>query len=698
MRKITVRSRILLMLLFVSLLSCIIIGFLAADYGENVITTETISQLDLIRSSKEDQIKSYFNDTGNFVEVMGQNQTIIEAAKEFSAAYSRLANDSLPKECSLALNRYYDDFMGKLGQNMEIKKDPELYIPFSVEGCYLQYEYIVNNTYPLGDKNLLIDANDGSEYSKIHRKYHNYFQLFIEKYHFHDVFLVDLNTGDIIYSFEKETDFATNLYAGPYRGSNLAELAKSLRTNSDLQSATVQDFAPYRPSYGAPAAFVGIPLTEDGRTVAGLIFQLPIDEIDRIMTNNGSWEEDGLGKTGETFLVGEDEYMRSVSRFYLQDSAGYRKSLLKSGETSSNVDKIYRYGTTTLQQRINSKNIQKALNGQESYAYETGYRGEEVLSTFEPLEIKGLNWVVVAAKDYDEAMIPGKKFNRRVLILTIILILVITLLASWMSQRFVRPIKKLSVAARKIIDGDTGHRVQIKSRDEFGELAKSFNTMVDEVNSQKDELRQQSEFSSELLKNFVPADFTNRLKKGEKAFAEEYKNLTLILIDIAGFNELLKRLGADQSVKILSDIMEAFDTAAEANQIERIRTIGDSYFAACGLFEPRLDHTNRAVQFAKEAQQLIKQVNLNHKTQLDVQVSLNNGDIIAGIIGNENFSFDVWGRTVNNLFKMNRLDADGEILVMDNVRERLTSMYDFEPLDQAAEQGLVAYKLKDKTK
>ena len=114
------------------------------------------------------------------------------------------------------------------------------------------------------------------------------------------------------------------------------------------------------------------------------------------------------------------------------------------------------------------------------------------------------------------------------------------------------------------------------------------------------------------------------------------------------------------------------------------------------MFEPRLDHTNRSVIFAKETQQLIKQINLTHNTELDVQIALANGDVIAGIIGNENFSFDVWGPTVGSVFNMNNLDADGEIIVMDNVRERLVDLYDFEPMKTTTSNGTVVYKLKDK--
>ncbi|MGB6150519.1 MAG: adenylate/guanylate cyclase domain-containing protein [Pricia sp.] len=698
MRKFSVRSRIMLMLLFVSLLACIVLSVLGASYGKKVITDETISQLNLIRSSKEDQITSLLTDSGNFVEVMAQNQTIIDAAKEFSTAFSKLANDSLPKECSLALNRHYEVFMDRLSENMEIKKDVMLYLPNSVEGCYLQYEYIVNNPNPLGNKNLLTDPNDGSEYSKVHKKYHDYFELFIEKYGFYDVFLVDLNSGDVVYSAEKETDFATNLYAGPYRGSNLATLARSLRTNSDISAATFQDFQTYRPSYGAPAAFVGVPITEDGRPIAGLVFQMSIDEINRIMTNDGDWEQDGLGKTGETFLLGEDGYMRSISRFFLEDSLAYGKSLIHTGESQKTIDKINRYGSTTLLQQIDADYIDSALNGESGTVTEIGYRGEKVLSSYEPLRFEGFNWIVVAEKDYDEFMIPVDRFNKRMLIQTVILILLITLLALWMSRRFVRPINKLSEAAGKIISGDSEHRVDIKSKDEFGELGQSFNTMVDEVNKQKSELRSQSRFSSELLENFVPKEFVSRLKKGEKAFAQEYTNLTLMLIDIAGFSDLLETLGPDRSVKILSDVMEAFDVAATDNEVERIGTVGDSYFAACGLFEPRLDHTNRSVRFVKETQQLIKQINLTHNVKLDLQISMSNGNVIAGIIGNENFSFDVWGKTVGEVFKMNSLDADGEIIVMDNVRERLLDLYDFEAFEQPLKDGTTVFRLKEKLK
>lgn len=129
----------------------------------------------------------------------------------------------------------------------------------------------------------------------------------------------------------------------------------------------------------------------------------------------------------------------------------------------------------------------------------------------------------------------------------------------------------------------------------------------------------------------------------------------------------------------------------------------DSLPKECSLalnqhYEEFMNRLSNNMEIKKETQQLIKQINLTHNVQLDVQVSMSNGSVIAGIIGNENFSFDVWGPTVVEVFKMNSLDADEEIIVVDNVRERLLDLYEFETFEQLLKDGTTVFKLKEKTK
>lgn len=692
----TIRTRLMIMLLLVSLLACGVLSYVGSQYGYEVIGEEVTNQLTLVRAAKKSQIESYFHDISNFVEVMGQNEMVIDATKDFKLAFQKLAEKKLDANCSQALSEHYGVFLEKLVANIDAKPDVDLYYPKNIEGCYLQFEYIVDNPSSLGEKDDLIDAEDGSEYSRVHRKYHEYFRSLIKKFDFYDVFLIDLDKGDIVYSAYKETDFATNLFDGPYRTSNLADLARKLKMNSDLESATWMDFAAYRPSYGAPAGFIGVPLSSDGETVGALVFQLPVGEINGIMTGDENWAEDGLGESGESYLVGEDFMMRSISRFYLQDTVGYTEALIASGERQENIDQMYRFGTTILQQRIRSDAVLEALDGKTDTKIIKDYRGVKVISAYAPLGIDGLNWVILSEKDEAEAFIPALAFNRRMLITTIILVLIVTLLAMILSSRFVKPIEELTQGVKRIIDGDASHRVDIQSQDEFGILGSSFNTMVSQVETQNKEIEEKSKQIQGTLLNFIPAEYAQRLAKGEKGFAYEYQNLSLIAIDLVGFGGLTSKLGADASVNLLNDIVDAFDESAERNYIEKIRTVGDTYFAACGLFNSRLDHAKRIVQFAVSAMQLVDQFNLNHTQQLKVQISITSGDVVAGIVGHDKFTFDVWGKTVNQLFKINELDLDETILASNAIAERLDGFYKFEELPFAEKIGEPVFKLIDK--
>ena len=678
--RITIRTKLMLLFILVGLIACGTLGFMGSRFGQRIITAEVYDQLNLVKSSKKNQIESYMGEIGNLVSVLGQNDMVIDATKQFRQGYNLINEDDLKVECGPALNTYYQDFVDRLAKNLEVKNDVELYYPKSVEACYLQFEYIIENTNPSGEKDELLSSEDGSTYNSAHIKYHPYFKSIVKKFGFYDAFLIDLAEGEILYSVYKETDFATNLYRGPYRSSNLAKLARSLRDNPDSEAALWVDFEPYRPSYGAPAAFVGVPLSEHGETVGALVFQLPIDELNRIMTGNQNWENDGLGKTGETYLVGEDYLMRSISRFFLQDPETFGKNLLSVGYHENEVGKILALGTTVGTQRVKTEAVNDALIGHAETKMIKDYRGETVLSSYAPLEISGLQWVIVAEKDKAESMEPVNAFIKSMFIYTAVLMLIISLLALLVSGRFVRPIDQLTRGARKITGGDTTHRVALTSKDEFSELGDSFNNMVEALDEQKKAITAQSELNNNLLLNFVPASFVSRLKAGERGFADTYQNVSLIVVDIVGFSAFAKTIGATKSVAMLTEIMTSFDEAARKNYIEKIKTIGDSYFAACGLFEPRLDHAKRVIQLARDLRQLMDQVNLNYNCNLSLHISAHTGDVVAGVVGEDRFSFDVWGETVNRVFQMNNLEVDHKILVSEELVEKLGDFCTFEPV------------------
>ena len=674
----SIRSRLMLMLILVSAISAMVLIYIGYVNGKNAINESIFNQLTSVKASKKYQIESYFHEIGNITEILGENEMIAQALSDFKSGYRQIGKTQLSSECSQKLSSHYDDFVDHVSQNMDIKNNPELYYPKSIEACYLQYEYIIENPNPAGDKHLLLDANDESDYNKAHIKYHQYLTDVILKFGFYDIFLIDLERGDIVYTAYKETDFATNLYSGPYKESNLAELTRKLRANSDIKRATFTDFDNYRPSYGAPAAFVGIPITEDASTVGALVLQLPVGEINKIMTGNNNWEADGLGESGETYLVGEDFFMRSISRFYLQDTIGYTQALVDLGVDKEEVDKMYRIGTTILHQRVKTEGVMEALAGKNETKVIEDYRFTPVLSSYAPLQIRDLNWVILSEIDQAEANIPINQFKKKVFIALCIIILLVTFLAMYLASRFVKPIEKLSDGVRRLNVGDYSQEIEIQSKDEFGELAASFNEMTHNIEKQQDVIAEQSIRNEKLLLNFLPISIANRLQKGEKNIADIYPNVSLIAIDIAGFSKLATEIGPAESVSLLNHLVEAFDEAAEKHQIEKIRTVGDTYFAACGMFHPRLDHAKKIFGFALEVRQLAAQFNINYNINLALHIGIHTGEVIAGIVGNEKFNYDLWGQTVNETFALKDIEEDNQIFVSDQVYHKLGEQFKFE--------------------
>jgi methyl-accepting chemotaxis protein len=176
-------------------------------------------------------------------------------------------------------------------------------------GDALQRLYIEDNPHPIGQKENLDAADDGSTYSRVHAAHHPWFRKLLRERDYYDVFLFD-KAGNLVYSVFKEADFATNLISGPWSDTDLGNAFREARDHPSQDSEVFFDFRAYTPSYGAPASFISTPILDDhGEFLGVLAFQMPINRVNEILQG-----AHGLGETGQTYLVGQDFTMRSDSR------------------------------------------------------------------------------------------------------------------------------------------------------------------------------------------------------------------------------------------------------------------------------------------------------------------------------------------------------------------------------------------------
>jgi class 3 adenylate cyclase len=680
----SMRSRILVMLLAVSILSSVVLIVIGYLSGQKAIKESVFNQMTSIRSIKSYQLESYFRQLNSVITTYAHNESMFEAIHEFKRVYRDLGVSKLTQECNQLLGKHYEDYVVKLANNMEVKDNIDLFYPNTAEACYLQYHYIVENPSKVGNKDAMeFSQTDKSEYAAVHQKYHKTLSDIVKQFGFYDLFLVDLETGNVVYSVFKETDFATNFYTGPYKDSNLADLIRRLKKSGDIDRAQIVDFEPYRPSLGAPAAFMGITLSNSTVTEGALIIQVPVDEINKIMTGNNNWQNDGLGKTGETYLVGDDYKMRSNSRFFYQDTLGFRKAMANNNMPEDEIDKMYRLGSTILNVEIKTNSSISALKGLTNTVLTEDYRREPIISSFQPLKLGDLSWALVCKKDLSEAFKPINDFKRNVVIALCGIILLVSFLSMWLSERFIRPIIQLNDGALKISQGETDFEIKVESKDEIGNLATTFNQMVKNLTNQEKVIKTQSVENEKLLFNFLPEVIAKRYKNGDKNIVEHHSNVTIIFADLVGFNKYLLQLDHREGLEKLNKLVKGFDDAATKLSVEKLRTVGDGYLAACGLHIARLDHQKRAVEFSFEMLHIVHQFNSIHGTKLSLTIGIHSGDIMGGIIGQDKFVYDVWGESVNKACALKDLGLNNEVLVTDDVKQRLIDLYSFEQVDNS---------------
>jgi methyl-accepting chemotaxis protein len=372
-----------------------------------------INTLSAIRETKKQQIETYFGTIRNQIETFAQDLMIISAMKEFKKGFNSVVSDLnfTPEQMAKAtqsLETYYrDDYLTRLNANVGGDKTvKDYFLNMPVVTKILQYLYISNNPNPVGEKDNLDNAGDGSTYSAIHAKYHPIIREYLKKFKYYDIFLLDIETGTLMYTCYKEVDFTTSLLTGPFKDTNFAKAFLKAQEAQKPGVVSLLDFEFYDPSYGAPASFISTPIFDKEKKIGVLIFQMPIDEINRITTNNHQWEDTGLGKTGEVFLVGPDYKMRSNSRFLIEDPDKYFSVLNNIGVSKSIINKIKLLNSTILVQEVNTQASREVIRGNTNTIFNKDYRHTDGISAFTPIKLIDFNWGLISEIDTSEILQP----------------------------------------------------------------------------------------------------------------------------------------------------------------------------------------------------------------------------------------------------------------------------------------------------
>ena len=182
-----------------------------------------------------------------------------------------------------------------------------------------------------------------------------------------------------------------------------------------------------------------------------------------------------------------------------------------------------------------------------------------------------------------------------------------------------------------------------------------------------------------LLRNILPEKIVERLKtKPDTLIADTFDSASILFSDISGFVPLARSLGAAKIVDLLNTIVREFDALAAKHGVEKIKTIGDAYMAAAGIPEPAADHTERVARLGLDMLAFIEKLRRETGIDIAIRIGIASGPVMAGVIGTNKFSYDVWGDTVNLASRLENRSVPGRILICPACRQRLEHAFTFE--------------------
>ena len=205
-------------------------------------------------------------------------------------------------------------------------------------------------------------------------------------------------------------------------------------------------------------------------------------------------------------------------------------------------------------------------------------------------------------------------------------------------------------------------------------------------------IEQERATSERLLLNILPKPIADRLRQERRLIVERLPAATVLFADIVDFTALSTHLAADELIEWLNDIFSTFDELANAYGLEKIKTIGDAYMAAAGLPTPRADHVEAAAVMALAIRDMAVRMTTPRGDPFLIRIGLDTGPVVAGVIGNTKFSYDMWGDTVNTASRMESHGLPNRIQVTPAIYENLRDRYQFE------ERGTITVKGKGEMK
>lgn len=380
----------------VSLIPLALLGIFAIWMAGNALSEKTFKQLESVRQIKKSQIESFFSERMGDIRVLTENPFTLDAFRTIASA-------------------------------------------FVLEGGVASGKF-------KGHTNGKYEAPDS--YKMAHDQFFIFFKHYMDEYGYYDIFFMDTENGDTFFTITKEADFGQ-------RAENTDSSLKEVWSMAAKRGIiTISDIRPYSPSNNAPAQFIAAPIKDKGKTIGIIAFQISITAINKIMQ-----QREGMGETGESYLIGPDTLMRSDS---FLDPAKHSVTASFANPRQGSVD---------------TEAGKDVLAGQTGKKIIIDYNGNRVLSAYTPVKIGNTTWGLLVEIDEAEAFATIKKLNLFIGIIVLVSAVFVVFIALLISRSISKPVKQGVDMAQLMSKGDLTQTINLHQEDEIGILANALNDM-----------------------------------------------------------------------------------------------------------------------------------------------------------------------------------------------------------------------------
>ena len=672
-RSLSLRVRLTWTLVGVSLLAVSTLGLINYFQSQDLLEETVQGQLESTAAGRSSAIENGLERVQAQVAALARDEGVVQALERLTAGFENVEQTrTLSAAEEAELRRFYEENLLGLFEEADITPPPlDELLPTTAAGRYLQYQYIVENPFPADERRRLDMADDGSVYSSVHGEEHPFLRGLAETAGGtleSDLLLIESASDQAVYTVDKQIDFATDFTDGPYSDTELAMTVDRRLSEAAVGEAIVVDYDPWLPAGGSPTLFVAASIRSDREVIGALVLEVPAEALTALMTAGGQFSDIGLGRTGESYVVGDDRLMRSDSRLYSEDPDAYLDEFRSEGYPESSAALIEFADSTAFIQPVDNDAVSTALDGDEFTGVTTSYLGDETLTAAMPVGVDGLDWVVVAEVKTSETDNALNEYLDRILVIIAVVIPLVALVAFFLSRALTRPIPPLVGAAATVAGGDLSVELPDLGRNEIGDIARRLNRVTERLRAKRRELAEEEQQITTLLESALPRRLVDQVRSGRKDFGDIVDTATVVAVSV--LNRDLSDSGDEEEATEITTVARMLEAAAHENGLERVRSTSEEHLFVAGLGEPGYE-ADASVRFVLAAFDAVEALAEESENDIVLSAGLADGDVAAGVLGEEQVSFGVWGDPPGMAMTLDALAAPGEILLDRSLVEHL---------------------------